>query len=274
MLIVFVLVGLDILQKMLRFDPCKRLSAAQLLEDPYFGDIHDCNDEPVCPQSFAFHIENEVDDLPRHTLQEMFLNECCPEKFMLEDLNSELFSDFDEVFSPDVDQISKVECSHQGDSGISYFTSEENSCPSLLNLLTSGISDEPCRDPACFEVKSHANFTLGGEPYEAEASGSGHCSPNFPKVSSLLNMGKPNVSPQVDPTRSSEPLLTTRSFQRIPRSFLCSIGLDKELIGRINRHSVTGEENCRLSELAVSRDLKSGKFNGQFNHWDTIRIWI
>ena len=261
---------------MLRLDPSKRLTAAQLLEDPYFGDIHDPNDEPVCPQSAVFHIESEVDDLPRHTLQEMLLNEYCPGRFTVEDLNSELFEGFDEVFfSCDSSHICAEKNYCQVDSGTSYSaTSEDTSCPSLLNLLTSGMSDEPYRDPACFEAKSHTSFILGGESLEADGPISGHCSPNFPKVSPVLDMGTAGLSSQIDSNRSSEALLTTRSFQRIPRSFLCSVGLDKELISKLNRHDVTSKENCRLSELAVSQDLKSGKFNRQFNHWDTIRIWI
>lgn len=268
--------GLDILQKMLRLDPSKRLTATQLLEDPYFGDIHDSSDEPVCPGHEVFHIENEVDDLPRHTLQELFLNECCPDKFRTEDLNSTLFDGFDDVFSPDVErQTCEKDVSCFVDSGFSYSaTSEENSCPSLLNLLTSGISDEPCRDPACTEAKSHATFILGGESFEKDDPISDHCSPNFPKVSSFLDMNKATVPPHVDSSRASEAFITTRSFQRIPRSFLCSVGLDKELITKLNRHAVSNKENCRLSELAASQDLKSGKLNRQFNHWDTIRIWI
>ena len=271
------ILGLDILQKMLRLDPAKRLTASQLLEEPYFGDIHDSSDEPICPISTVFHIENEVDDLPKQTLQEMFLKECCPDKFKAEVMNANLFDGFDAVFSPDNNNLASQDVKpFQVDSGISYSpASEDASCPSLLNLMTSGISDEPCRDPACSEAMSNLSFTLGGDSFEANSSVSGHGSPNFPKVSSFLEMGRSTVSPSNgDSTRPSEAVLTTRNFQRIPRSFLCSVGLDKELINKLNKHTVSNQGNCRLSELAVSQHLKAGKFNGQFSHWDTIRIWI
>lgn len=272
-LFVLFLLGLDILQKMLRFDPSKRLTAAQLLEDPYFGDIHDSIDEPICPVPNVFRIEHEVDDLPKPTLLELFLKECCPEKFNTKDTNSDLFDGFDEVFAEDNTNLKDIGKHFQIDSGFSYSPNQsaESSCPSLLNILTSGISDEPCRDPACSEARSCQSSSLA-ESLEADSSFSGHCSPTFPRVSSFLELSKSSASTQVDPSRPSDAVLSTRNFQRIPRSFLCSVGLDKELIRKLNMMPAQG--NCRMSELAVTEHFKTGKFSGQFSHWDTIRIWI
>lgn len=41
--------ALDLLAKMLNFDPAKRITCDQALDHPYLAVWHDPTDEPVCP---------------------------------------------------------------------------------------------------------------------------------------------------------------------------------------------------------------------------------
>lgn len=263
--------GLDFLQKMLRLDPAKRLTASQLLEDPYFGDISDPNDEPVCPKSHVFHVEHEVDDLPLQTLRNMCLKECCPDDYTTQDLHSDLFQGFDEEFSFEMSTMDETpfQDTSSGESNDSCsFSSVDNSCPSLLNILSSTIVDEPYRDPACSEARTDA--FLESVSAQSDCSTSGHCSPNFPKVSSFLDVSRCVDAPPSDPRRPFETTVSPMNLKNIPRSFLASSGLEKEMLRKLSEHSAHSGKNCGLSQFAVSEHLR----HGQFSHWDTIRIWI
>jgi len=50
----------DLLEKILQFDPSKRLTAAQALEHPYFAPHHVEEMEPQCPSKFSFDFEFEA----------------------------------------------------------------------------------------------------------------------------------------------------------------------------------------------------------------------
>ncbi|KAH7705514.1 mitogen-activated protein kinase 1 [Aphelenchoides avenae] len=54
--------ALDLLDRMLTFNPHKRISIDDALAHPYLAAYHDPNDEPVCETPFTF--EMELDDLP------------------------------------------------------------------------------------------------------------------------------------------------------------------------------------------------------------------
>jgi mitogen-activated protein kinase 7 len=54
--------ALDLLDKMLAFDPSSRISVEQALEHPYLQVWHDASDEPDCPTTFNFDFE-VIEDL-------------------------------------------------------------------------------------------------------------------------------------------------------------------------------------------------------------------
>ena len=64
--------ALDLLEKMLAFDPADRITVEQALEHPYLRIWHDPNDEPACPSEFDFSFE-EVDDM--ESMKQMILDE-------------------------------------------------------------------------------------------------------------------------------------------------------------------------------------------------------
>ena len=51
--------ALDLIDKMLVFDPNRRITVEQALEHPYLASLHDVNDEPSCDQQFEFDFESE-----------------------------------------------------------------------------------------------------------------------------------------------------------------------------------------------------------------------
>ena len=55
--------ALDLLNKMLAFDPTSRISVEEALEHRYLQIWHDASDEPVCPTKFDFAFE-VVEDVP------------------------------------------------------------------------------------------------------------------------------------------------------------------------------------------------------------------
>lgn len=65
--------ALDLLDKMLAFDPSSRISVEEALEHPYLQIWHDASDEPVCPTKFdfAFEVLDDVGDMRRAILDEV-----------------------------------------------------------------------------------------------------------------------------------------------------------------------------------------------------------
>lgn len=49
--------AVDLLEKMLVFDPSKRITVDEALCHPYLASLHDINDEPVCSAPFSFDFE-------------------------------------------------------------------------------------------------------------------------------------------------------------------------------------------------------------------------
>ncbi|KAF5442011.1 hypothetical protein F2P56_026739 [Juglans regia] len=49
--------AVDLLEKMLVFDPNRRITVDEALYHPYLAPLHDINEEPVCPSPFSFDFE-------------------------------------------------------------------------------------------------------------------------------------------------------------------------------------------------------------------------
>jgi serine/threonine protein kinase len=64
--------ALDLLDKMLAFDPSSRISVEAALEHRYLQIWHDASDEPTCPTTFDFHFE-VVEDIAQ--MKQMILDE-------------------------------------------------------------------------------------------------------------------------------------------------------------------------------------------------------
>ena len=57
-------VALDLLEKLLTFDPSKRITVEEALEHPYLETYHDPADEPShTPFDFSFEQYNRIEDL-------------------------------------------------------------------------------------------------------------------------------------------------------------------------------------------------------------------
>ncbi|WJX44243.1 Mitogen-activated protein kinase ntf6 [Trifolium repens] len=49
--------AIDLAEKMLVFDPSKRITVEEALNHPYMSSLHEINEEPVCPSPFVFDFE-------------------------------------------------------------------------------------------------------------------------------------------------------------------------------------------------------------------------
>lgn len=65
--------ALDLLNKMLAFDPSSRISVEAALEHPYLHIWHDASDEPCCPTTFNFDFEviEDVSEMREKILEEV-----------------------------------------------------------------------------------------------------------------------------------------------------------------------------------------------------------
>jgi serine/threonine protein kinase len=66
---------MDLLKKLLVYDPKKRLSAKEALKHPYFKDLHDAEDEPEGQEMDYFDFEFENYNLDKEILRELILDE-------------------------------------------------------------------------------------------------------------------------------------------------------------------------------------------------------
>ncbi|XP_021745992.1 mitogen-activated protein kinase 3-like [Chenopodium quinoa] len=52
--------AIDLIEKMLTFDPTRRITVEEALAHPYLARLHDIADEPVCQEPFSFDFENQA----------------------------------------------------------------------------------------------------------------------------------------------------------------------------------------------------------------------
>lgn len=65
--------ALDLLDRMLAFDPSSRISVEEALEHRYLHIWHDASDEPICPTTFDFHFEvvEDIGEMKKMILAEV-----------------------------------------------------------------------------------------------------------------------------------------------------------------------------------------------------------
>ena len=67
--------ALDLLDKMLMFDPAQRISVEDALAHPYLESLHNVDDEPEADNVFSFEFEKEK--LTKRRLQELIFDAMC-----------------------------------------------------------------------------------------------------------------------------------------------------------------------------------------------------
>ncbi|XP_016344046.1 mitogen-activated protein kinase 1-like [Sinocyclocheilus anshuiensis] len=65
--------ALDLLDRMLTFNPIRRITVEEALAHPYLEQYYDPSDEPVAEEPFTFNME--LDDLPKEKLKELIYEE-------------------------------------------------------------------------------------------------------------------------------------------------------------------------------------------------------
>ncbi|CAA6656867.1 unnamed protein product [Spirodela intermedia] len=65
--------AIDLAERMLTFDPNRRISVEEALEHPYLARLHDEEDEPICTEPFSFDFEQHV--LTEEQMKELIYNE-------------------------------------------------------------------------------------------------------------------------------------------------------------------------------------------------------
>jgi len=178
--------AIDLLSKLLAIYPAERITAALALEHPFFSELHDPDDEPVC--SLPFFIEHEIDNLPVKVLKQKILRNSCLHMIDTNSYHSSqdenVFKDFDDSFGGDPvngcnskrvrhilnsrgdenDSSDMTTSSNSLDSGcrdvgyLQYSPHEikDEFIPSLKIAMDRGeLTDEPFVDPGVCERKYH-----------------------------------------------------------------------------------------------------------------------
>jgi len=66
-------VALDLIERMLTFNPLQRITVEEALEHPYLERLHDVADEPICTDPFSFDFEQQA--LTEDQMKQLIFNE-------------------------------------------------------------------------------------------------------------------------------------------------------------------------------------------------------
>lgn len=67
----------DLLQRMLVFDPAKRITVDEALRHPYLEGLHEEEDEPECPEMFTFEYDGDTNAVDKEELRKLIWKEAC-----------------------------------------------------------------------------------------------------------------------------------------------------------------------------------------------------
>ncbi|KAE8726685.1 Mitogen-activated protein kinase 6 [Hibiscus syriacus] len=67
--------AIDLVEKMLRFDPRQRITVEEALAHPYLTTLHDISDEPVCMIPFNYDFDFDLRALTREQMKELIYQE-------------------------------------------------------------------------------------------------------------------------------------------------------------------------------------------------------
>jgi len=66
-------VALDLIERMLTFNPLQRITVEEALDHPYLERLHDIADEPICTEPFSFDFEQQA--LTEDQMKQLIFNE-------------------------------------------------------------------------------------------------------------------------------------------------------------------------------------------------------
>lgn len=67
--------GIDLIKKMLTFDPLKRITIDEALAHPYMAQLHFPEDEPTCDPVSAFDFDFEIYSLKKEDYKDLIYEE-------------------------------------------------------------------------------------------------------------------------------------------------------------------------------------------------------
>lgn len=290
---------------MLQVKPSERITAEEALNHPFFSDLHDPNDEPVCEQ--PFFVEHEIDNLPLKILKRKILRNSCLNMFEKKSYHSSeenLFKEFDETFTSDMVSlsISKPAQIHLNSRGEENYSSDHHTntsveslaslsqdmcIPSLRDAMSrEEIPDEPYRDPGVCERKYHETqntkshdlpaVTLGArsiilDPCQEDTSYFSGFSPVIDQSEQVFSM-QPNTSQSFLETHGRCCAINniksdfTYPGSKDEKSLTC---LNDEILKTLNARAPTN--NCNIEDLMSN---KLSKTTPKLVHWDSLRFWL